>query len=69
MAGAKKGVVKVLCEEEPHALFTHCYGHALNLTIGDCVKQCKVMTSALEVVYEISKLLQNLQNAMLHLTN
>ena len=56
MAGAKKGVAKVPCEEEPCALFTHCYGHALNLTIGDCVKQCKVMRSALEVVYEISKL-------------
>ena len=58
MAGAKKGVAKVLCEEEPRALFTHCYGHALNLAIGDAVKQCKVMRSALEVVYEISKLLK-----------
>lgn len=58
MAGAKKGVAKVLCEEEPRALFTHCYGHALNLAIGDCVKQCKVMKSALEVVHEISKLLK-----------
>lgn len=66
MAGAKKGVAKVLCEKEPRALFTHCYGHALNPTIGDCVKQCKVLRSALEVVYEISKLLNN---AMLHLTS
>lgn len=60
MAGAKKGVVKVLCEEEPRALFTHCHGHALNLAIGDCVKQCKVMKSALEIVYKISKLFKNI---------
>lgn len=36
MAGANKGVAKVMCDEEPRALFTHCYGHMLNLAIGDC---------------------------------
>ena len=43
MSGAKKGVAKRLLEEEPCAVFTHCYGHALNLVVSDCVKQCKVM--------------------------
>ena len=46
MSGAKKGVAKILCDEEPCAIFTHCYGHALNLAVSDCVKQCKVMRSA-----------------------
>ena len=41
MSGAKKGVAKVLLDEEPRALYTRCYGHALNLAVGDCVKQCK----------------------------
>ena len=38
MCGAKKGVAKTPRDEEPRAIFTHCYGHALNLAVGDCVK-------------------------------
>ena len=33
MSGAKKGVAKVLFDEEPRAIFTHCYSHALNLAV------------------------------------
>ena len=58
MSGAKKGVAKKLRDEEPRAIYTHCYGHALNLAIGDCVKQCKVMKTAFEVVEEVSKLIK-----------
>lgn len=58
MSGAKKGVAKMLHDEEPRAIFTHCYGHALNLAVGDCVKQCKVMKTAFEVVAEVSKLIK-----------
>ena len=58
MAGPRNGVAKLLLDEEPHALYTHCYGHALNLAVGDCVKQCGLMRSALDVVAEISKLVK-----------
>ena len=62
MSGAKEGVAKKLFEEEPHAVFTHCYGHALNLAVSDFVKQCKVMKSAFDVhvhvVTEVSKLIK-----------
>ena len=58
MSGAKKGVAKVLLDEEPRALYTHCYGHALNLAVGDCVKQCKLMKDTLDVVIEVSKLIK-----------
>ena len=27
---------------EPRAVYTYCYGHALNLAAGDTLKQCKV---------------------------
>ena len=53
--GIRKGVANKLLDEEPRAVFTHCYGHTLNLTVGDCVKQCKVMKMALDVVAEVSK--------------
>ena len=35
MSGAKKGVAKVIAIKESRAIFTHCYGHALNLGVGD----------------------------------
>ena len=31
MTGVRNGVAKLLTDEEPRAIFTHCYGHALNL--------------------------------------
>ena len=37
---------------------THCYGHSLNLAVGDSIKRCKVMQSSLDVVFEISKLIK-----------
>ena len=35
MSGTKNGVAKLISEEEPRAVFTHCYGHSLNLAVGD----------------------------------
>ena len=31
MSGVKKGVAKILTDAEPRAVYTRCYGHALNL--------------------------------------
>ena len=58
MSGAKKGVAKVIANKESRAIFTHCYGHALKLAVGDTIKQCQVMKSTLEVMTEISKLIK-----------
>ena len=58
MSGAKGGVAKLINNDEPRAVYTHCYGHALNLSVGDTVKQCRIMRSALSTVYEISKLIK-----------
>ena len=58
MSGAKGGVAKLINDDEPRAVYTHCYGHALNLSVGDTVKQCRVMRFALGTVYEISKLIK-----------
>ena len=58
MCGAKKGVATVIANKESRAIFTHCYGHALNLGVGDTIKQCHLMKSGLEAVMEISKLIK-----------
>ena len=58
MAGSKSGVAATIKKEEPRALFTHCYGHALNLACGDTVKRCKLMKDALDTAFEITKLVK-----------
>lgn len=35
MSESKSGVETTLICEEPRAVHTHCYGHALNLACGD----------------------------------
>lgn len=41
MSGAKSGVSTQILKEEPRAIYTHCYGHALNLAAGDTIKKNK----------------------------
>ena len=35
MSGYKSGVATIIREEEPRAIYTHCYGHSLNLACND----------------------------------
>ena len=47
-----------IISKEPHAIFTHCYGHALSLAVGNTVKLSKLMSDALNTTHEISQLLK-----------
>ena len=58
MAGSKHGVAAQLLAEEPRALLTHCYGHALNLVVADAMKQSKVCSDGLDTAFEVSKLIR-----------
>ena len=58
MSGSKSGVVTRMCAAEPRAVFTHCYGHSLNLACGDAIKHCKLMRDALDTSYKIIKLIK-----------
>lgn len=58
MKGAKSGVATQLLSDESRAIYIHCYGHALNLAISDTVKGSKVMKDALDVIFEVSKLVK-----------
>ena len=60
MSGHKSGVATVLQNEEPRAVYTHCYGHALSLACSDAVKNCKIMKDALDTSYELIKLVKKL---------
>ena len=48
MTSAKKGVAKQIMDTEKCALFTHCYGHTLNLACSRAVKGCKTLKNTLE---------------------
>ena len=57
-SGHRSRVAAVLQSEEPRAVFTHCYGHALSLACSDAVKNCKVMKETLDTPYELIKLVK-----------
>ena len=46
MRGAKKGVAAIMRQEESRALYSHCYGHSLNLAVADTLKQSKICRDA-----------------------
>ena len=68
MAGSRMGVAKRIEELEPRAVFLHCYGHALNLSVGDTIKQSSTMGDCLDTCFELVKLIKfsPKREAMLH---
>lgn len=54
----ERGIAVQILEEEPRVVFTHCYGHSLNLACSDTVKQCKLMRNALDITREITNLIK-----------
>ena len=58
MTGIQNGVATQIANEEKRAIFIHCYGQALNLATGDAVKNSSILKDALDIAYEISKLIK-----------
>ena len=58
MSGIRNGVSTQIIKEEKRAVYTHCYAHALNIAIGVTIKRSKVCCDALDVAFEISKLIK-----------
>ena len=48
MARARTGVAVKIQEVEPRAVFTHCYGHALNLAVSDTITKLPRMKDCLD---------------------
>ena len=58
MQGARNGVAKRLADEESRAVYTHCYGHTLNLAASDTLRQLKLLKDALDTTSEVSRLIK-----------
>ena len=58
MNGIRNDVATQISREKKHALYTHCYAHSLNLAVGNIIKRPKVCNDALDVAFEITKLVK-----------
>lgn len=58
MSGVRNGVKTQLLRQEKRALYTHCYGHVLSLSVADTIKNIALLRSCMDTTHEISKLLQ-----------
>ncbi|XP_062504942.1 zinc finger MYM-type protein 1-like [Corticium candelabrum] len=61
MAGVRTGVATQLLAVERRALYTHCYGHSLNLACQDTIRKIKVIRNAFDMTFELSKLKYSLK--------
>ena len=68
MSGIRSGVSTQIIKEEKRAVYTHCHAHVLNLAIGETIKRSKVCCDALDVAFEICKLIKfsPKRNALFH---
>ena len=67
MNGIRSGVSTQITKAEKQTVYTHCYAHVLNLAIGENIKHSKICFDALDVAFEISKLIKFSQKEMQHL--
>ena len=58
MSRSKNGVVTQIISDEKRAIFIHCHAHALNLAVGDYIKNSRFVAKALETAFEISRLIE-----------
>ena len=58
MSGIRNDVATQISRQKKHAVYTHCYAHSLNLAVGNIIKRPKVCNDALDVAFEIIKLVK-----------
>ena len=58
MCGIKNSVSNKILSENPKGFSTYCFGHALNLAVGDMVKNVRVWKDSMDTTYEISNLIK-----------
>lgn len=67
MAGSKNGVKAQILKQEPRALFTHCYGHALSLSVADTIRMIKYLGSAMDLYMKLVNSCNTLPSAQFSL--
>ena len=58
MSGHKNGVAKRIKDINPKCLYTHCYGHSLNLAVSDTVKGVSHLNNMFDMIKAICNLIK-----------
>lgn len=58
MQGARNGLKTRVLKENAKAIYIHCFGHSLNLSVQDTIKTIPQMRDLLDTAYEITKLVK-----------
>jgi len=58
MSGKRRSLAKKIMDEQPLALYTHCYSHSLNLAVSDMIKNSSTTKKVLDIAHEITKLVK-----------
>ena len=56
MSGKKAGIAALFKKLNVLMLYSHCYGHALNLTVKDVICNVEILKETFEIIREIVKL-------------
>ena len=56
VCGIKNGISIKILSEDPKVFFTNCFGHVLNLDVGDMVKNVRFLKDSIDTTYEIFNL-------------
>ena len=67
MAGAKSGVASRIKSLNRKCLYTHCYGHALNLCVKDACNKVTCLKNTMDATKEICKLVKKSPQRESHL--
>ena len=59
MRSVGSGVAKQICDMEKRVIYTHCYGHTLDLACSDTIKTIKLMGDSFDTAREITKLIKH----------
>lgn len=60
----KKEIVVSVKEKKWRALYTHYYAHLLNLVVSNTMKTLKVLRDAIEITFELTKLVKTCLNVI-----
>ena len=58
MSGAKRGFATQMKSINEKVLYTHCYGHALNLAVHDCIRKVEVLKDAWGIIKRVYTLVK-----------
>ena len=58
MKGKRNGLKTLILNENPKAVYIHCYAHSLQLAVSDSVKQLKPLREVLGLCSEVAKLIR-----------